>query len=98
VGGARDTAGDAGKLDGPWTPDSTFDVYDKKKNPMANPDAVVEWMKGTGLRPYLDTAGAQHAEAFTEAYRARIAALYQPMADGRILFRFPRLFVVAVKA
>jgi trans-aconitate 2-methyltransferase len=67
-------------------------------HPMANPDAVVEWMKGTGLRPYLDTAGPQHAEAFTEAYRARITALYRPMADGRVLFRFPRLFVVAVRA
>jgi trans-aconitate 2-methyltransferase len=67
-------------------------------HPMANADAVVEWMKGTGLRPYLDTAGPQHAEAFTEAYRARIAALYRPMADGRVLFRFPRLFVVAVRA
>jgi trans-aconitate 2-methyltransferase len=67
-------------------------------HPMANADGVVEWMKGTGLRPYLDTAGPQHADAFTEAYRARIAALYKPMADGRVLFRFPRLFVVAVKA
>jgi trans-aconitate 2-methyltransferase len=67
-------------------------------HPMANADAVVEWMKGTGLRPYLDTAGRQHADAFTEAYRARIAALYAPMADGRVLFRFPRLFVVAVRA
>ena len=67
-------------------------------HPMANTDAVVEWMKGTGLRPYLDTAGADHAEAFTDAYRARIAKLYTPMADGRVLFRFPRLFVVAVRA
>ena len=66
-------------------------------HPMADPDAVVEWMKGTGLRPYLDIAGPQYAEAFTEAYRARIAALYRPMADGRVLFRFPRLFVIAVR-
>ncbi|MDQ7249575.1 trans-aconitate 2-methyltransferase [Dongia sedimenti] len=66
-------------------------------HPMANADAVVEWMKGTGLRPYLDTAGPAQAQAFTEAYRARIAALYAPMADGRVLFRFPRLFVVAVR-
>jgi trans-aconitate 2-methyltransferase len=67
-------------------------------HPMANADAVVEWMKGTGLRPYLDAAGPQHAEAFIAAYRARISALYASMADGRVLFRFPRLFVVAVKA
>ncbi len=67
-------------------------------HPMANADGVVEWMKGTGLRPYLDVVGPDHAAAYTDAYRARIAALYRPMADGRVLFRFPRLFVVAVKA
>ena len=64
---------------------------------LASADEVVEWMKGTGLRPYLERAGPQHAETFTAAYRARIAALYAPMADGRVLFRFPRLFVVAVR-
>jgi trans-aconitate 2-methyltransferase len=67
-------------------------------HPMASADAVVEWMKGTGLRPYLDLVGPQHAEAFTEAYRARVAAQYAPMADGRVLFCFPRLFVVATRA
>jgi trans-aconitate 2-methyltransferase len=78
---------------------SRVDVWHTIYNhPMANADAVVEWMKGTGLRPYLDATGPQHAEAFTEAYRVRIAALYQPMADGRVLFRFPRLFVVATRA
>ena len=78
---------------------SRVDVWHTVYNhPMANADAVVEWMKGTGLRPYLDTAGPQHAAAFTAAYRARIADLYKPMADGRVLFRFPRLFVVAVKS
>jgi trans-aconitate 2-methyltransferase len=67
-------------------------------HPMANADAVVEWMKGTGLRPYLEAVGPEQAEAFIQAYGERIAALYTPMADGRVLFRFPRLFVVAVKA
>jgi trans-aconitate 2-methyltransferase len=64
---------------------------------LADAAAVVEWVKGTALRPYLDIAGPEHAEAFTEAYRAGIAAAYPPMADGRVLFRFPRLFVVAVR-
>jgi trans-aconitate 2-methyltransferase len=77
---------------------SRVDVWHTIYNhPMENADAVVEWMKGTGLRPYLDAAGAEHADAFTEAYRERIAALYRPMVDGRVLFRFPRLFVVAVR-
>jgi trans-aconitate 2-methyltransferase len=78
---------------------SRLDVWHSIYNhPMADPGAVVEWMKGTGLRPYLDIAGPEHAAGFTEAYAAQIAKLYPPMADGRVLFRFPRLFVVAVKA
>lgn len=67
-------------------------------HPMANAEAIVEWVKGTGLRPYLDAAGKDHAEAFLTDYTARIRKAYPPMADGRVLLKFPRLFVVAVKA
>ena len=67
-------------------------------HPMADAAAIVEWVKGTGLRPYLEVAGPEHAEAFTCAFQDRIAEAYPPMADGRVLFRFPRLFIVAVKA
>ncbi|MGK6315333.1 trans-aconitate 2-methyltransferase [Neorhizobium sp. DT-125] len=67
-------------------------------HPLADAPAIIEWVRGTGLRPYLDAAGPAHAEAFTADYTARIARAYPPMADGRVLLRFPRLFVVAVKA
>ena len=30
-----------GKADGPWTPDSTFDLVDKKGNPLPNPDVYI---------------------------------------------------------
>jgi trans-aconitate 2-methyltransferase len=67
-------------------------------HPLADAAAIVEWVKGTGLRPYLDAAGAEHAEGFTAEYTRRIASAYPPMADGRVLLRFPRLFIIAVKA
>lgn len=78
---------------------SRVDVWHTIYNhPMADAQAIVEWVKGTGLRPYLDAAGAEHREAFLADYTARIDRAYPAMADGRRLLRFPRLFVVAVKA
>lgn len=66
-------------------------------HPMQGAESIVEWVKGTGLRPYLDAAGEEHRDAFLADYLKRIDAAYPPMADGRRLLHFPRLFVVAVK-
>jgi trans-aconitate 2-methyltransferase len=65
---------------------------------MADAGAIVEWVKGTGLRRYLDHIPAEHHADFVADYERRIAAAYPPLADGRLLLRFPRLFIIAVKA
>ena len=56
---------------------------------------VVEWMKGTALRPYLDALAEPERTAFLAAYATRIAAAYPKQPDGRTLLPFKRIFIVA---
>ena len=65
---------------------------------MADAHAIVEWVKGTGLRPYLEALGDDQERAdYESAYTTAMDTAYPPRADGRRLFSFPRLFVVAIR-
>lgn len=57
-------------------------------------DPVLEWVRGTGLRPVLDRLDAAEAAEFVEAYAAALRDAYPPEPDGTTLFPFRRLFLV----
>lgn len=61
---------------------------------LAGEDPVLEWVRGTGLRPILGALAPADAQRFSDAYAALLRAAYPPRPYGTV-FGFARTFVVA---
>lgn len=72
--------------------DAWHTVYQHR---MASAGAIVDWVRATGLRPFVDPLSDELRPRFLADYERRIDAAYAPRADGRRLLAFPRLFIVA---
>jgi trans-aconitate 2-methyltransferase len=62
---------------------------------LEGPAAIIEWMRGTGLRPYLERLEPGEREPFLEDLLTRLTPAFPPLADGRVIYPFPRLFLLA---
>lgn len=62
---------------------------------LGGPDPVVDWMRGSALRPYLARLDTAEQEAFVERYGALVREAYPPEPGGETCLDFCRLFVVA---
>jgi len=62
---------------------------------LSGEDPVAAWNKATALRPFLDALVEPERSAFEAAYRTRLRRAYPCEADGRTLFPFRRLFIIA---
>ena len=77
---------------------STVDVWRTTyHHPLAGSAAVVEWFKGSALRPFLAPLTESEKSAFLDEYLARITKAYPALADGTVLLPFPRLFIIATR-
>lgn len=61
------------------------------------PAAIADFFQSTGLRPFLSALEEEERAAFLAEYLRRIGEAYPSLVDGRVLLRFPRLFVVSVR-
>jgi len=59
-------------------------------------EGIVEWYKGTGMRPFLEALDSEaERERFTGEYLEAIRAEFPARTDGKVLFPFRRMFMLA---
>lgn len=75
---------------------SSIDIWRTTyQHPMASSADIVDWVRATGLRPFIDPLSEKQRTAFLAEYEQRITEAYPARADGKRLLAFPRLFIVA---
>jgi trans-aconitate 2-methyltransferase len=75
---------------------ASIDVWESEYlQVLDGPHAVVEWTKGTWLRPLLAALDEPDRSGFEARYTELVDRAYPRRADGRTLFPFRRLFIIA---
>jgi trans-aconitate 2-methyltransferase len=57
--------------------------------------AIIDWLQGTGLRPFLARLDAAEQRDFLDRYAALLTEAFPARADGKVLIPYPRLFFIA---
>jgi len=82
-------------LDILWTLGFEVDAWETTyHHVLQGPDAVLEWMKGTGLRPALSRLPESERPSFLQEYAKRLRTAYPETPRGTVL-PFRRIFFVA---
>lgn len=56
---------------------------------------IMEWYRGTGLRPYLNVLSDEKKKLFESVVFDKVVERYPTQKNGNIIFRFPRFFFIA---
>ncbi len=77
---------------------SSFDMWEVKYyHAMPDHGALVDWVRSTRLRPYLDALGDVRGAEFESVLTKRARELYPVTASGEVVLGFRRFFFTAVK-
>lgn len=66
--------------------------------PLDGEDAVLDWIGSTSLKPLLEALDDKTRPAFRDALADELRHAYPRRSDGKAVFAFKRLFIVATKA
>ena len=76
----------------------SFDIWETTYyHNMPSIEAMVEWVKGTRLRPYLNALDKNNAEKLEAEIVKRAAIAYDTQENSEIIFKFRRFFFTASK-
>lgn len=62
---------------------------------MPSAQAIVDWLRATGLRPFLNALDEGEQATFLQRYLSELQQVYCRRQDHSVLLAFPRLFIVA---
>lgn len=77
---------------------ASFDLWETKYyHILPSHEALVDWVKGARLRPYLDRLGPERGALLASEIVRESKALYPLTRDGQVVLGFRRLFFTAIK-
>lgn len=77
---------------------SAFEIWETRYyHPLPDHRALVEWVKGTRLRPYLEALGEERGAQLEQELAERAKELYPVEKQGGVVLGFCRLFFTARK-
>jgi trans-aconitate 2-methyltransferase len=78
---------------------SRVDIWETEyQHVMDGPKAIFDWIRGTGMRPYLERlADDEQRRLFEQMCLEGFQEAYPPDDQGKVLFPFRRLFIVAYR-
>lgn len=77
---------------------SSFEMWESRYyHNLPDHQALVDWVKGTRIRPYLDCLDEAHGVAFENEIMERAKAAYPILDSGEVVLGFRRFFFTAIK-
>lgn len=75
-----------------------FDIWETVYyHNMPSVDSMVEWIKGTRLRPYMNALDSSEAEELIKEISKKASEVYTKQENGEIIFKFRRFFFTATR-